>query len=83
MGSLIWKQSKTILYEVKDKSAQQMVEHVYQKLSDLQNYQLNDDFTIVIFKKESKTGLNFCVAGIKSRSVLYNQHKTREVGVQK
>ena len=45
---------RNYLYDVKDESAQQMVEHVYQKLSDLQNYQLNDDFTIVIFKKESK-----------------------------
>ncbi|MCG7346326.1 PP2C family protein-serine/threonine phosphatase [Sporosarcina sp. ACRSL] len=43
---------QNLLYEVKDKTAQGMAEHVYQKLSDIQNYQLTDDFTIVIFKKE-------------------------------
>lgn len=41
-----------LLYEVKDKSAQQMAEYVYHQLAELQNYRLSDDFTIVIFKKE-------------------------------
>jgi len=41
-----------LLYEVKEKSAQQIAEHVYHNLSELQNYRLSDDFTIVIFKKE-------------------------------
>lgn len=41
-----------LLHEVKDKSAQQMAEHVYHQLAELQNYRLSDDFTIVIFKKE-------------------------------
>lgn len=41
-----------LLHEVKDRSAQQIAEHVYHTLSDLQNYRLSDDFTIVIFKKE-------------------------------
>lgn len=41
-----------LLHEVKDQSAKQIAEHVYHKLSELQNYRLSDDFTIVIFKKE-------------------------------
>lgn len=43
---------QNLLREVKDKSAQQIAEHVYQHLAELQNYRLSDDFTIVIFKKE-------------------------------
>ena len=45
---------RNYLYDVKDKTAQQMAEHVYRKLSNIQDYQLNDDFTIVIFKKDLK-----------------------------
>ncbi|MCM3745010.1 PP2C family protein-serine/threonine phosphatase [Sporosarcina luteola] len=43
---------QNLLREVKDMSAQQIAEHVYHHLAELQNYRLSDDFTIVIFKKE-------------------------------
>ena len=42
------------MLEVKDESAQKIADTVYQKLADLQNFHLRDDFTIVIFKKEMK-----------------------------
>jgi phosphoserine phosphatase RsbU/P len=45
---------KAIMLEVKDESAQTIAETVYNKLSHLQDFQLRDDFTIVIFKKENK-----------------------------
>ena len=45
---------KTLLESVKDKSAQTIADTVYRKLGELQNYQLRDDFTIVIFKKDDK-----------------------------
>lgn len=43
---------KTIMLEVKNSSAQTIAETVHKKLSQLQNFHLRDDFTIVIFKKE-------------------------------
>ncbi|WP_432361659.1 PP2C family protein-serine/threonine phosphatase [Sporosarcina sp. UB5] len=43
---------RSLLFEVKDGTAQQIADHVYHHLSELQNYRLSDDFTIVIFKKE-------------------------------
>lgn len=42
----------SILESVKDQPAQVMADAVYQRLGELQNFQLHDDFTIVIFKKE-------------------------------
>ena len=45
---------KSILPEVKDESAQKIAETVYQRLANLQNFHLHDDFTIVIFKKENE-----------------------------
>jgi len=44
---------KTLLKSVKKESAQAIVDTVYQHLGGLQNFQLRDDFTIVIFKKVS------------------------------
>lgn len=44
---------KLILAEVKDESAQKIAETVYQRLAQLQDFHLHDDFTIVIFKKEN------------------------------
>lgn len=43
---------QNLLHDVKDKTAQQIAEYVYNHLASLQNYRLSDDFTIVIFKKE-------------------------------
>lgn len=45
---------KNIMLEVKDASAQKIADTVYQKLAYLQDFHLRDDFTIVIFKKESE-----------------------------
>ncbi len=45
---------KSILLEVKDESAQTIADTVYNKLAYLQNFCLQDDFTIVIFKKENQ-----------------------------
>ena len=45
---------KTILQSVKDESAQTIADTVYTKLGQIQNFQLQDDFTIVIFKKDNK-----------------------------
>lgn len=42
----------SILESVKDESAQKIADTVYQRLGELQNFQLHDDFTIVIFKKD-------------------------------
>jgi len=43
---------KKLMMEVKDESAQKIADTVYQKLAGLQDFQLRDDFTLVIFKKE-------------------------------
>lgn len=45
---------KSIMIEVKNKSAQEIADAVYQRLAYLQNFHLRDDFTIVIFKKENE-----------------------------
>ena len=45
---------KSIMLEVKNQPAQTIAETIYNKLAQLQNFQLRDDFTIVIFKKEGK-----------------------------
>src|SRR6185437_15334460 len=45
---------RSIIREVKNESAQMIAETVYNKLAQLQDFQLRDDFTIVIFKKENK-----------------------------
>lgn len=44
---------KTLLKEKKDQPAQVMADHVYEHLWKMQNFQLHDDFTIVIFKKRA------------------------------
>ncbi len=43
---------RSILVEVKEKEAQTIADTVYHRLGELQNFQLSDDFTIVIFKKD-------------------------------
>lgn len=43
---------QSVLLDVKEESAQTIAETVYNKLAQLQNFHLHDDFTIVIFKKE-------------------------------
>lgn len=43
---------QTLLVEVKDESAQTMVDTLYSKLLEMQNFHLRDDFTLVIFKKD-------------------------------
>lgn len=40
-----------LLFEVKDQSAQQMADHLFKQLSQLQNFRLHDDFTVAIMKK--------------------------------
>ncbi|MFD0943952.1 PP2C family protein-serine/threonine phosphatase [Savagea faecisuis] len=40
-----------LLYEVSDQSAQQMADHLFKELSQLQNFRLHDDFTVAIMKK--------------------------------
>lgn len=45
---------KTFLKSVKDESAQTMVDAVYNKFGEMQNFELQDDFSIVIFKKSGK-----------------------------
>lgn len=42
---------QSLLREQKEESAQVMADHVYHQLLQMQNFQLHDDFTIVIFKK--------------------------------
>ncbi|MBD7983944.1 PP2C family protein-serine/threonine phosphatase [Sporosarcina sp. Sa2YVA2] len=44
---------KSLLAEKKDESAQEIADYVYSELSRMQDYQLSDDFTIVIFKKKT------------------------------
>ncbi|WP_298471352.1 PP2C family protein-serine/threonine phosphatase [uncultured Psychrobacillus sp.] len=41
----------SIIESVKDKPAQEMVEYVFHKLEELQEFEQRDDFTLVIFKK--------------------------------
>ena len=48
---------RTLLAEAKDESAQVIADTVYKKLGKMQNFQLRDDFTIVIFKKDRQKGL--------------------------
>lgn len=45
---------RSIMLEVKNESAQIIAETVYSKLAQLQDFQLQDDITIVIFKKENE-----------------------------
>lgn len=45
---------RSILASAKDESAQKIADVVYQQLGQMQNFQLSDDFTIVVFKKERK-----------------------------
>lgn len=45
---------KKILESVKDERAQVIVDTVYNHLAELQNFQLHDDFTIVILKKDDE-----------------------------
>lgn len=40
-----------LLYEVRNQSAQQMADHLFKELSQLQNFRLHDDFTVAIMKK--------------------------------
>ncbi|TQR06818.1 PP2C family protein-serine/threonine phosphatase [Psychrobacillus soli] len=40
-----------IIENVKDQCAQEMVEYVFHKLEELQDFEQRDDFTLVIFKK--------------------------------
>lgn len=42
---------QSLIREKKDESAQKIVDYVYHCLMQMQNFQLHDDFTIVIFKK--------------------------------
>lgn len=44
----------SLLADVKDESAQVMADTVYEKLFDLQDHKLRDDFTLVILKKSGK-----------------------------
>lgn len=41
-----------IIESVRDQSAQDMVEYVFHKLEELQEFEQRDDFTLVIFKKK-------------------------------
>ncbi len=43
---------KEILLSVKDKPAQEIADAVFEQLTELQNFQLLDDFTVVILKKD-------------------------------
>ncbi|MFD1927715.1 PP2C family protein-serine/threonine phosphatase [Sporosarcina siberiensis] len=45
---------ESLLSKVKDNTAQQMVDSVFKELEQMQNFELRDDFTIVIFKKDEK-----------------------------
>ena len=49
---------KEILKTVKDESAQEIADTVYQRLGEMQNFHLHDDFSIVIFKKGNNNGLS-------------------------
>ncbi|MDN4606322.1 PP2C family protein-serine/threonine phosphatase [Sporosarcina highlanderae] len=51
-GFIEMKEIQNLLLEVKEKSASQIAEHVYNNLTEAQNHRLSDDFTIVIFKKK-------------------------------
>lgn len=50
-GFIELKTIQNLLVEVKDKPAKEIAEHVFKSLTEIQNYKLSDDFTIVIFKK--------------------------------
>ena len=43
----------SLISSVKHESAQTMVEMVYKELEKMQNFELRDDFTLVIYKKTS------------------------------
>lgn len=43
---------RSILESAKNECAQRIADTVYQRLGELQNFRLHDDFTIVVFKKE-------------------------------
>lgn len=43
---------RKLLEGMKDKPAQKIVDAIYHHLAELQNFQLRDDFTIVVIKKE-------------------------------
>ncbi len=45
---------KELLWKVKDEPSQIMADTVYRHLGEMQNFQLRDDFTIIILKKEDK-----------------------------
>lgn len=45
---------QSVLLEVKHESAQTIADTVYHRLGELQNFELHDDFTIVILKKDIK-----------------------------
>lgn len=45
---------KSLLLEVKDEPAQVIADTMYNKLAGVQDFLLQDDFTIVIFKKKNK-----------------------------
>ena len=42
---------ENLLREVRSESAQAMVDYLFSELSKMQNYELHDDFTLVILKK--------------------------------
>ena len=42
---------ENLLREVRSESAQAMVDYLFNELSKMQNYELHDDFTLVILKK--------------------------------
>lgn len=44
---------QSILLEVKDEKAQKIADTVYHRLGELQNFELHDDFTIVVLKKDA------------------------------
>ncbi|PID22446.1 phosphoserine phosphatase [Sporosarcina sp. P3] len=44
---------ENLLREVRSESAQAMVDYLFSELSKMQNYELHDDFTLVILKKTS------------------------------
>lgn len=51
-GFIEQKKVMKIIESVKKETAQEMVEHVFQELEILQDFELRDDFTLVILKKE-------------------------------
>ncbi|TQR21455.1 PP2C family protein-serine/threonine phosphatase [Psychrobacillus vulpis] len=50
-GFIEQKKVMEIIESVKEESAQSMVEYVFHKLEELQDFEQRDDFTLVIFKK--------------------------------